>query len=77
MNITRVSYERLDLKLKNPYTIAYEVVDHATNFILKVETESRIVGYGCAAPDLPVTGETPEMVEQLITDVYAGSSPVF
>lgn len=68
MKITNVSYERLDLKLKKPYTIAYEVVSHATNFILKLETDFGLIGYGCAAPDVPVTGETPDMVEQKIKD---------
>ena len=52
MKITNVSYERLDLQLTEPYTIAYETVDSTTNFILKIETDSHLVGYGCAAPDL-------------------------
>ncbi|MFT4759863.1 MAG: L-alanine-DL-glutamate epimerase-like enolase superfamily enzyme [Saprospiraceae bacterium] len=69
MTITQISFERLDLKLSKPYTIAYEVVEFATNFILKVETTSGIVGYGCAAPDVPVTGETPEMVKDAIKDI--------
>jgi L-alanine-DL-glutamate epimerase-like enolase superfamily enzyme len=67
MIITRVSYERLDLSLTVPYTIAYETVSKATNFILKIETSSKLVGYGCAAPDWEVTEETPEMVEETIT----------
>ncbi len=69
MRITNVSYERFELKLKKPYTIAYEVVSHATNFILKIETNMGLVGYGCAAPDVPVTGETPDDVERLIKEV--------
>ncbi|MGK0366711.1 MAG: L-alanine-DL-glutamate epimerase-like enolase superfamily enzyme [Saprospiraceae bacterium] len=69
MKIIRISYERLDLKLRKPYVIAYETVSFATNFILKLETDIGLVGYGCAAPDVPVTGETPEMVATAITDV--------
>ena len=46
MKITDIQYERLDLKLSEPYTIAYETVSHATNFILKVETDGKICGYG-------------------------------
>ena len=60
MKITNVSYERLDLKLAEPYTIAYETIAKAVNFILKIETSSGYVGYGCAAPDQVVTGESPE-----------------
>ncbi len=67
MKITKVSFERLDLTLSVPYTIAYETVSKTSNFILKIETDSKIVGYGCAAPDWEVTGETPEMVEEAIT----------
>jgi len=63
MKITRVAYERLDLALSVPYTIAYETVSHVSNFILKLETDTALVGYGCAAPDLEVTGESAEMVE--------------
>lgn len=69
MKITRITYERLDLQLTKPYTIAYETVSFAVNFILKLETDIGLVGYGCAAPDVPVTGETPAMVEAAIKDV--------
>ena len=63
MKITKASFERLDLKLAEPYTIAYETVDQAVNFILKVETNSKLVGYGCSAPDEEVTLETVNEVE--------------
>jgi L-alanine-DL-glutamate epimerase-like enolase superfamily enzyme len=66
MRITNVSYERIDLKLAVPYTIAYETIDRASNFILKIETDGTWVGYGCAAPDKAVTGETPDEVELAI-----------
>jgi len=69
MKITKVSYERLDLKLSIPYTIAYQTVDKTSNFILKIETSSGIIGYGCAAPDLEVTQETPDKAEKDIIDV--------
>ena len=66
MKITKVLYERFDIKLATPYTIAYETVSKSVNFILKLESEGLIVGYGCAAPDEVVTGETAEQVEQAI-----------
>ncbi|WP_222984972.1 mandelate racemase/muconate lactonizing enzyme family protein [Flagellimonas meishanensis] len=69
MKITHVSYERLDLKLSESYTIAYETVDHAINFVLKVETDTGIVGYGCAAPDKEVTLETADEVENNIKSI--------
>lgn len=69
MKITNVSYERLDLKLSEPYTIAYETISKAVNFILKIETDTPFIGYGCAAPDAIVTGESPQEVEQDIVDI--------
>jgi L-Ala-D/L-Glu epimerase len=75
MKITKVDFQRYELKLNSPYTIAYEVVSEATNFILKLETDSGLVGYGCAAPDWTVTRETPEMVEAMITEVLQNYLP--
>lgn len=66
MKITNVSYERLELTLTAPYTIAYETVSQATNFILKIETDSNIIGLGCAAPDLEVTKETGDDVARAL-----------
>jgi L-alanine-DL-glutamate epimerase-like enolase superfamily enzyme len=62
MRITALEFERLDLDLKEPYTIAYETVSKSPNIILKLITDSGLTGYGCATPDLEVTGETPEDV---------------
>lgn len=71
MKITAISYERLDLKLSEPYTIAYETIDRTSNFILKIETDGKIVGYGCAAPDPIVTNETPNEVALVINEIIA------
>jgi L-Ala-D/L-Glu epimerase len=62
MKITAVEYFRLDMPLAIPYTIAYETVSKTSNIILKLSTDKGITGWGCAAPDLEVTGETPEDV---------------
>ena len=72
MKITHVSYKRIELKLSVPYTIAYETVEQTTNFILRVETNTRAVGYGCAAPDAVVTGETHSWVEQQLRSEITG-----
>jgi L-alanine-DL-glutamate epimerase-like enolase superfamily enzyme len=50
------------MRLTEPYAIAYETIDHATNVFLRIVTDGAIVGLGCAAPDEHLTGETVESV---------------
>ncbi len=79
MKITKVDYFRLDMPLSVPYTIAYETVSSCANIILCLETDAGITGWGCAAPDQAITGETPEDVAGLtggiIRDMLTGRSP--
>ena len=80
MKITRIDIRPKEMKLAEPYTIAYETVDHAVNFFLRLETEAGVSGFGCAAPDEPVTGETSESVLQSMNDIVIpllkGSDPL-
>ncbi len=70
MRITGLELERYDLELSEPYTIAYETISSATNFVLRLQTDKgKIEGFGCAAPDVPVTGETPDDVQRQFEDV--------
>jgi len=68
------------MRLAEPYTIAYEAVDSVTNVFLRVGTDKGVTGYGCAAPDLQVTGETPEGVlsvcEEVIRPGLEGNDPL-
>ncbi len=79
MKISEIDYFRLEMPLAVPYTIAYETVSHATNIILKLVTDSGITGWGCAAPDPAVTGETPEdviiTIENVLKAMLQGSTP--
>jgi L-alanine-DL-glutamate epimerase-like enolase superfamily enzyme len=54
-------------------------VSHATNIILKLITDTGNIGWGCAAPDLTVTGETPEdvirSIDTVIRDLLKGRNP--
>jgi L-alanine-DL-glutamate epimerase-like enolase superfamily enzyme len=60
-----------DLMLKEPYRIAYETIDSCTNVFLRLETDTCIFGWGCAAPDLAVTGETGDSVLTNYHDILA------
>lgn len=79
MKIREIEHYRLDMELEVPYTIAYETVTHATNIILKLITDTGIIGWGCAAPDAVVTGESPEdvveTIDSVIMDMLLGQSP--
>jgi L-alanine-DL-glutamate epimerase-like enolase superfamily enzyme len=63
MRISGVEVWPVVLPLVEPYEIAYEKIEGVTNVFLRLETTTGLNGYGCAAPDLPVTGETAESVE--------------
>ncbi len=69
MKITRIEAWPVEMKLAEPYTIAYETVESATNVFVRVETSQAITGYGCAAPDQKITGETPKSVLKALGDV--------
>jgi L-alanine-DL-glutamate epimerase-like enolase superfamily enzyme len=58
MRIVRCEVVPVTMPLRVPYTIAYETVTTAQNVFLRLETNRGLVGWGCAAPDEEITGET-------------------
>lgn len=71
MKITQIEFWPIKMKLVEPYTIAYETVDSTTNIILRMETNTGLVGYGCAAPDYAVTGESVQNVLDVTANIIA------
>jgi L-alanine-DL-glutamate epimerase-like enolase superfamily enzyme len=71
MKITHIENWPVSMKLAEPYTIAYETVSATTNVFVRMETSAGVIGYGCAAPDQYVTGETPESVEGAFSDIIS------
>jgi L-alanine-DL-glutamate epimerase-like enolase superfamily enzyme len=69
MKITAVECGEVRFRLAEPYTIAYETIDTADNVFVRIETDGDLVGFGCAAPDLEVTGESAESVVAAIREV--------
>jgi len=69
MKILRSETHATELILEEPYEIAYETIDRAVNVFLQIHTECGLVGYGCAAPDWEVTGETGDSVLQAYRDI--------
>jgi len=80
MKITNVETWSVTMKLSEPYTIAYETIESTKNIFLRIDTDNGITGFGCAAPDLMVTGETPdgvkEVCEKWITPILTGTDPL-
>ncbi|MBK9315114.1 MAG: dipeptide epimerase [Acidobacteria bacterium] len=61
--IVKIEIRRSDFRLSNPSVVAYEAVDVAPNIAVSIELEDGRKGWGNAAPDYHVTGETAESVE--------------
>ena len=57
MKISAVEVIPIKLKLRHSYAVAYGRYTHAEMVLLRIEA-GRHVGWGCAAPDVKVTGET-------------------
>lgn len=73
MKINHIEAWPVSMCLTESYTIAYETIDSTTNVFIRVETDQGITGYGCAAPDLQVTGESPGSVLKAIRETVASS----
>lgn len=58
MKITALEAWPITMELEEPYTIAYETVSRTVNVLIRMETNKGIAGFGCAAPDEQITGET-------------------
>lgn len=79
MKITSVDTLAVTMRLRAPYTIAYETVEAAHNVFVRIGTSGGVVGYGCCAPDEEITGETTESVLAGMTEARArllGSDPL-
>lgn len=70
----------VQMKLSEPYTIAYETIDKADNVFIRIRTHTGITGFGCAAPDPEVTGETSKSVmhqfRHVIEPALYGADPL-
>ncbi|MBS1787781.1 MAG: dipeptide epimerase [Acidobacteria bacterium] len=69
MRIVDISIFRREFQLRNPSVVAYEAVEAATNFVVRLELERGLIGWGNAAPDAHVTGETADGVEQTLHEI--------
>jgi len=80
MKIKHIETFPVTMKLSEPYTIAYETIEQTTNIFLRIDTDKGVSGFGCAAPDIQITGETPESVllalNNVVSPAIKGSDPL-
>lgn len=80
MKIGTITAWSAKMPLAEPYVISYETIQATVNVFCRIETTAGIYGYGCAAPDLAVTGETAESVlkscSTIIGPMLKGSDPL-
>jgi len=80
MKIKNLECWPVTMRLEEPYTIAYEHVEETTNVFVRIDTDAGVSGFGCAAPDKVVTGETPDSVLDTLSqsdrDVLQGRDPL-
>ena len=80
MRITGIEAWLVTMRLGRPYTAAYDTLDTADNVFLRILTDRRYVGYGCAAPDEHDTGETTasilETIHSVVEPVLKGADPL-
>lgn len=81
MKIVRCEAWPFKLELEEPFTIAYSSIDYAVNVFLRIETDKGLMGFGCAAPDEEVTGETDESIlsalQSIAIPALEGQDPSF
>ena len=67
----------LKVKLKEPFIISLGRLDYADNVVVKITTESGLIGYGECSPFRSIHGETAETcfsIGRLISEVFIGKN---
>lgn len=80
VKITKVTGYQIELPLKEPFVINYATYPNMPAFILKIETDEGITGFGEAVPDEHVNGEHVnglyETMEHLIAPALITKNPL-
>ncbi|MHA6259134.1 mandelate racemase/muconate lactonizing enzyme family protein [Sporosarcina sp. CAU 1771] len=79
MKITSIELFAIRLPLKEPFIISYTTYDDMPSIIVKMETDTGLIGYGEGTPDEHVTGETFEstfmQLQKTLAPVVIGENP--
>ena len=79
MKIVKATIYEVRFPLHEPFIISYATYPDMPSIILKLETDTGLIGYGEAVPDEHVTGEyfsgTYEILKELLIPQVIGESP--
>ncbi|MCP2033644.1 L-alanine-DL-glutamate epimerase-like enolase superfamily enzyme [Planomicrobium sp. HSC-17F08] len=79
MKIVKAEIYSVEFPLKEPFIISYATYPNMPAVIVKLETDTGIIGYGEAVPDEHVTGEqvsgTYEILKNVLVPEILGQSP--
>ena len=79
MKIIKAHIHRVEFPLKEPFIISYATYPNMPAIIIKLETDTGLVGYGEAVPDEHVTGEqaagTYEILKNILIPQILGENP--
>ncbi len=62
MKITAIRIETINIPLLTPFKTALRTVTRIENIMVRVMTDSALIGYGGAAPTAAITGDTPAAI---------------
>lgn len=71
LKITKITGYQIELPLKEPFVINYATYPYMPAFILAIETDEGITGYGEAVPDEHVNGEHVNAAFEIMQHVIA------
>ena len=69
MKIKKIEALHVELERKKPFVIATGTSDRYSGIIIKLYTDTDIVGIGEASPSRVVTGETPETIIAVVREI--------
>jgi L-alanine-DL-glutamate epimerase-like enolase superfamily enzyme len=79
MKIVKAEIYVVEFPLKEPFIISYATYPHMAAVIVKLETDTGLIGYGEAVPDEHVTGEqvngTYEILKNVLVPAVIGQNP--
>lgn len=78
MHITEIHCREYTVRIPRPLELAQGTLEYCVSVLVRIETDQGIIGWGEAAPDLDVTGETQKSVMaaiELFRPVLLGLDP--